>query len=135
MRNLILAAIVFSALQSCSKNHTQSIPPLPSGEYSGTFKRYHTTEDKTADIQLVFKKGNWEGSSSINKYPALIKGNYSIAENAVIKFVETSPWTAEFDWTLILHGSYLLHRNDDSLIFTRSYANGYVDVFKLAKSK
>jgi hypothetical protein len=81
------------------------------------------------------KKGNWEGSSSINKYPALIKGNYSIAENAVIKFVETSPWTAEFDWTLILHGSYLLHRNDDSLIFTRSYANGYVDVFKLAKSK
>ncbi|KYP12988.1 hypothetical protein, partial [Flavihumibacter sp. CACIAM 22H1] len=103
------------------------------GAYSGTFKRYHDPVNKTAAIRLVFEKNTWTGTSNLPHYPALHKGNYRITESSSFYVENTAGWTADFDWTLILDGNYILHQVGDSLVFTKSYGNGNVDVYKLKK--
>jgi hypothetical protein len=133
MRNILVVSLFLSALISCSKDKDETNMYPLNGTYSGTFKRYNQPEDKTADVSLVFNKNNWTGSSNFSKYPALNQGTYTMHDLDALIFKNTAPWTADFDWTFILDGMYILHLNGDSLIFTKSYGNGAVDVYKLKK--
>lgn len=133
MRIIIPLSLTLIAFFSCSKENDKTNDAPPNGKYSGTFKRYNQAEDITANISLVFLNNGWTGTSNLDHYPALSKGTWSIHDQAVLDFENTSIWTADFDWTLILDGKYILHRNDDSLVFTKSYGNGGVDVYKLRK--
>ncbi|MBS1748425.1 MAG: hypothetical protein JST63_00815 [Bacteroidetes bacterium] len=128
-------AIAAIMVLSCSKtNESEPVQHSLNGNYTGTFKRFNINEDKTANVTIKIEEGQWTGNSNIQYYPAISSGVASVGyDNEVIKFVNKTPWTANFDWSYILDGSYLLHRNNDSLIFTRSYGNGAVDVYRLAK--
>lgn len=118
---------------SCSKS---KIAPstIIYGNYKGSFKRYNTSIDKTAQVSINFNLESWTGSSEFSTYPALHTGTFSLQDNqAFIGFKNKSAWTADFDWTFILDGKYIIHKNNDSLVFTKSYPNGAVDVYKLVK--
>lgn len=134
MYKFILFAFAGIMMLSCSKSNNSNPEKYSlNGSYTGTFKRFNIAEDKTAIVSIQFKDGYWTGSSDIQYYPAISNGAVSIIDNEVIRFENKTPWTANFDWTYILDGSYLLHQNSDSLIFTRSYSNGAVDVYRLTK--
>lgn len=130
----IFAIIALSMMASCSKSdRAESALQSLTGSYTGTFKRYHIGENKTAPVNIQFEEGEWTGSSEILYYPAISRGVFRIVENEAVEFENQTMWPANFDWSYILDGTYLLHRNNDSLIFTRSYGNGAVDVYRLAK--
>jgi hypothetical protein len=133
MRILLLFMVVSTGLTilSCSKEVNDAGKSL-NGTYKGTFKRYHQGNGEVSEVTLVLDYPNWSGSSSIAKYPALNQGTFSY-DDYILSFRNTSVWTAEFDWTFILNGNYQDSQTGDSLIFTRSYGNGAIDVYKLEK--
>ncbi|MCG7752552.1 hypothetical protein [Flavihumibacter cheonanensis] len=136
MKLLTFCAIPMLFLIACSKNNNDDPSNTISGRYAGTFKRYNTSIDKTARVSIDFNKEYWSGSSELATYPALNTGTFSLANNnETISFKNKAGWTADFDWTFILDGNFILHKNNDSLVFTKSYGNGAVDVYKLAKEK
>jgi hypothetical protein len=127
---LFFITIISIGFIACEKDSDSK--NFPNGIYKGTFKRYNVAGSQQAQVTINFDYPNWSGSSSIPRYPALGKGTF-YSDNEVLKFDNTSVWTADFDWTLILDGAYIENRNGDSLIFTKSYGDGAVDVYKLKK--
>ncbi|MEP4780703.1 MAG: hypothetical protein ABJZ18_07005, partial [Algibacter sp.] len=77
-----------------------------------------------SNVELTFNNGNWTGESEIVKFPALCNGTYSNSGN-VITFENACPWTAEFDWTLILGGEWDYSLNGNSLILTKTNGDKY----------
>ena len=67
------------------------------GNYIGVFER----AGNTSDVELSINNGTWTGESETEKFPDLCNGHYSISGN-IITFENACPWTAEFDWSLIL---------------------------------
>lgn len=87
---------------------------------------------------MTFSSTTWSGSSDIVKYPALCKGTYSLDGDTII-FVNECPWTAEFDWSLILAFKYFLKIQNDSIEFYRHYtrppSDTYTDRYKLKRQQ
>jgi len=111
---------------------------ISDGTYIGTFQRQIVwIESDTAQITLTFNGNQWSGSGNIEKYPALCHGTYSISGDTII-FENECAWTAEFDWTLILAGKYLLTKTGNTVEFSRDYRSAssdtYIDKYTLIKS-
>jgi len=112
---------------------------ISDGTYVGTFQRQIVwTETDTANITLTFSGNQWSGSSNFEKYPALCHGTYSIDGDTII-FENECGWTAEFDWTLIFAGKYLLTKTGKTVGFSKDYrsatADTYIDTYKLTKQE
>jgi len=90
------------------------------GNYIGVFER----DGNTSDVELTFNNGTWNGASETEKFPALCNGTYSISGNA-ITFENTCPWTAEFDWTLILSGDWNYNLNGNTLVLIKTNGDKY----------
>ncbi|TWO29786.1 hypothetical protein E1J38_014870 [Seonamhaeicola sediminis] len=115
---LILIGLIFVIL-SC--NNDDEIPQTEiNGEYVGIFER----GGNNSNVELTFNNGNWSGESEIIKFPALCNGTYSNSGN-VITFENACPWTAEFDWTLILGGEWNYSLNGNSLTLTKTNGDKY----------
>ena len=71
------------------------------GSFSGWFKR----GEVRADVTLNLNNNTFTGSSVQEKFPAICKGVYSVSETNIY-FIDECIWTADFDWTLILSGSW-----------------------------
>lgn len=120
-----------TTLFACSKSAADN-PYFPDGIYTGTFQRMHQENSPLASVTINFNFPDWTGASNINHYPALGNGTFKYVNDA-LTFENGSVWTADFDWTLILKDSYIDRIKGDSLIFIKSYSNGWVDVYKLKK--
>lgn len=116
---------------------TKLISRFPDGTYSGTFHREAVWADNpVADITMTFTSVDWSGSSNFYQYPALCCGTYSILGDTII-FQNECAWTAEFDWSFILSGKYVLNVNDGIVEFYREYhlenADPFVDRFMITR--
>jgi hypothetical protein len=138
MRKITFLLIVIVAFISCEK----PVPfekEIPDGTYLGTFNRQFVwTDSDTAYITLTITGTHWSGSSDIKKYPALCNGTYSIIGDS-INFENACEWTADFDWSLILSGKYLLIQSGDTIEFSKDYRSAtsdtYVDIYKISKQE
>ena len=115
---LILIGLMFVIL-SCNNNDENPQTEI-NGEYVGIFER----GENNSNVELTFNNGIWDGESEIVKFPALCNGTYSNSGN-IITFENACPWTAEFDWTLILGGEWNYSLNGNSLILTNSNGDKY----------
>ncbi len=111
MKPLALLMVALLMLAGCEKNDREAGIDLPNGLYVGTFVR---TGMDTADITLNLVNGTYQGSSSIDKYPAICAGSFT-TEASNIQFQDTCTWTADFDWSLILNGPYNVNFNENIL--------------------
>jgi hypothetical protein len=93
---ITLAITLFSCEKSESTNHSLS------GRYMGIFSR---TGMDTSQVSLYFDQDRFEGFSSVPHYPAICSGTFDLSSNTV-EFTDTCTWTANFDWSLILSGTY-----------------------------
>ena len=89
---------------SCNKSTSNSI--ILNGTYSGTFQRLTKSGGQISNVTITFSGNTWTGQSQYAKYPALCQGTYKEISADSISFENTCPWTAEFDWSLILNGDY-----------------------------
>lgn len=117
---------------ACQKNNDSETPDNLPGMYSGTFNR--TGVPDTSDVTLSLDQNKFEGESSIPKFPAICGGSFEASQNS-ITFVDSCAWTADFDWTLILNGTYnLSFRADNEIRIWRT--NGTItDEYLLKKRR
>ena len=135
MKILLLASAVILFFSSCEKSRdnsddSDSVNHTLLGRYVGTFNR---SGMDTAPVSIFFKdRGRYEGSSSRQKYPAICRGSF-LAHETSITFSDSCTWTADFDWTLILNGTYnITYKDDDHIRIYRT--NGTItDEYIVAK--
>ena len=90
------------------------------GQYAGTFQR----GGNSSKVELTLKSENFSGESDTVKFPAICNGSYSIWDRT-IKFENQCPWTAEFDWSLILSDTWNFSMHNEILILTNSIGDKY----------
>ena len=131
---LILSLLI---LINCKKEESIS-EMIPDGTYKGTFQReiVWSSGSNISNITLTFSSDQWSGTSDKEKYPALCHGTYSINRDTII-FENECAWTAEFDWSLILAGKYILKQSGNTFEFSRDYRSStsdtYIDKFRILK--
>ncbi len=91
------------------------------GQYAGTFQR----GGNSSNVELTLVSENFSGESDTVKFPAICNGNYSISDRT-IKFENQCPWTAEFDWSLILSDTWDFSFKNDILTLTNSIGDKYI---------
>ncbi|WP_222165113.1 hypothetical protein [Edaphocola aurantiacus] len=130
----IIFLCIATSLLSCSKDmfRDPATVTLSDGTYVGTFQRQTLASSLPSAVSLTLSNGNWTGNASMERYPALCSGTYTIGNNQV-QFEDTCTWSANFDWTLILDGTYEITQYDDTLVLTRQQGNTTVDIYKLKK--
>lgn len=130
----IIILCIATTLLSCSKGMFEDPVPasLSEGTYVGTFQRQTLAASTASQVTLTLSGGDWTGSTSIPRYPALCSGQYAITGTQV-QFEDTCTWTADFDWSLILDGTYDITRYDDTVVLTKQQGNSTVDIYKLKK--
>jgi len=114
---LVLGIIL---IMSCNQNDDENPQPEINGEYIGIFER----NGNTSNVELNFTNGIYSGESETVKFPAICNGNYSISNNS-IEFENVCPWTADFDWTLILSENWNYTLESNTLIMTKSNGDKY----------
>lgn len=114
----ILFVLVISML-SCD-NDVENIEGNVNGDYVGIFER----NGNTSKVELTLDSGTFNGESEVRKFPALCNGTYTISRN-LLTFTNECPWTAEFDWTLILSGEWTFDMNNNVLIMTKTNGDKY----------
>src|SRR5688572_19087412 len=104
MRHILLVLLLSILINASCKKASNSL--IPNGTYKGTFQRQTSTGGQISNVTINFSANTWTGESEIAKYPALCNGTYSANGNDSISFGNNCPWTAEFDWSLILAETY-----------------------------
>lgn len=104
---------------SCN-NDDDNIPSNINGDYVGVFER----NGNTSKVELTFNNGTFSGQSEIEKFPGICNGTYAISGNT-IDFTNECPWTAEFDWSLILSDEWDFNMNNNILTMTKSNGDKY----------
>ena len=138
MKTILFFICVLLAFVSCEKEE-EIQKQISEGTYVGTFQRQIVwAESDTANITLTFNGNQWSGSSNFEKYPALCHGTYFIVGDSII-FGNDCAWTAEFDWSLILAGKYLLTKTGNRIEFSKDYRSAtsdtYIDKYILTKQE
>lgn len=111
---LVLLVIMLGCNQD--EENLQSL----NGTYMGIFVR----NQQAAKVELSFDNGTYQGYSERYKFPALCRGTYTVS-GSKITFANDCPWTAEFDWTLILSGEWDFKLTGNILILTSSGGDKY----------
>jgi len=118
MKNILLTIIFLSAL-ACSKSDDESNINVE-GNYIGTFERKGTI----SNVEIDLKNSAFTGKSDTEKFPAICRGSFEMSHNTVT-FRDECPWTAEFDWSLILSGKWDVRFKKNTLILTNSLGDSY----------
>ncbi len=116
---------------SCKKTTSDLL--IPEGTYVGTFQRQTSTGGQVSNVTITFSANSWTGKSQFVKYPALCHGTYNAKGADSITFENACPWTAEFDWTLILSQDYKIKFVGNDIEFSKDYSGAFKDIYKLTK--
>ena len=132
MSRIFSLILSFGLLGGCSDHDISTVESVQ-GEYEGIF--YRTTpsgEQSRSKIHLTFTGDYFEGNSETVKYPAICGGDFNL-DGKTITFKNTCVWTAEFDWTLILDGSFAIQREGERITMVKS-AGTIVDTYVLERA-
>lgn len=106
--------------------------PLPESQYEGTFMRLAPgSEGPEKSVSLTLINGRYTGISDSLRYPAICEGTYSI-EGRRITFTNECAWTADFDWTLILQGTYLIEEKPNETVFIQEIGANVFNIFRFS---
>ncbi|MET0393431.1 MAG: hypothetical protein ABW019_09835 [Chitinophagaceae bacterium] len=129
MRLIACILVLCTLLSACKKENDENPPQIPAGVYAGTFSR---TGMETVQVKIEFEANTYEGQSDTDKYPAICHGSYSLSNDRVI-FTDVCTWTADFDWSLILNGTYTISFQDDGWVRIWRISGSVTDEYLLRK--
>ena len=129
MKSILIGISLLSILIACDKSESPTESYQLEGRYLGTF---HRTGMDTSDVSILFRDGQFEGASDVNRYPAICNGSFAL-QGSMINFKDNCSWTADFDWSLILTGTFNFEVNDGTVRIWKT--NGAVtDEYSLRKA-
>jgi hypothetical protein len=127
-KTLISVMILAIIIASCESDH-ENTTEIPDGIYSGTFQRQLAFGGgDIANVSITFSENTWSGQSDKPKYPALCHGTFSLEKGKII-FTNECAWTAEFDWSLILGGTYDFTLDGNQLLISKGYSGPSTDAW------
>ncbi|PSK99277.1 hypothetical protein CLV48_11763 [Cecembia rubra] len=133
LKKIIIGLIfgLLGALSACNSVENEFRSSLE-GQFAGTFER----TDKgislgVAEVTLAFEGDRFGGSGGANRYPSICQGTFALSRNT-ITFNNTCFFTAEFDWSLILSGTYQIRREGEEIVFRRSMGD-LIDTYRLRR--
>ena len=116
--NNLIFLVLLVAMLGCNQDD-ENLQDL-NGDYIGIFER----DGEVADVELTLDNGTYQGQGEHPKFPAICRGTYTVSGNKII-FANDCPWTAEFDWTLILSGEWSFNLLGSLLKLTHSNGDKY----------
>ncbi len=123
-----LAILVLPACSEEDENHL-----LAEQAYSGTFYRmYPQARIITSDVSLNLDDGKFSGTSSAENYPAICNGTYE-RDRKTIHFTNQCAFTANFDWSFILSGTYEINEQENFIYFIQEVDTEVYNVFRFPK--
>ena len=124
MKKLLALVVLVTSLfcLSCSKEILQSTNI--DGSYQGVFEWTNTNPavdfvPLKGSVTVTFDGLNYSSTGNSNYVPASSGGKYFIKKD-VMTFTDTMMHTANFDWNMLLNGSYAYSITGDNLILTRT---------------
>ena len=87
------------------------------GTYEGTFIVEYSADTLSGPISLTLASSRYNCSSNPDRIPPGGSGEFVILTDS-ISFTDENAWTADFDWNLILNGTYHFESVGDSLILS-----------------
>jgi hypothetical protein len=109
-----LLSLVILCFWSCQCDDDHSKNPMI-GTYTGTFTVTYSSGELSGDVTLKLQEGRYTCIGNPDRIPAGGRGTYTVEEGKMI-FVDENVWTADFDWNLILNGTYDYTFNGQKLI-------------------
>ncbi len=132
MKTKVVATALLFLSFACDGDDNQITGPID-GTYVGTFGRSSPhARYESSEVTLVLQGNTFTGSSSKPQYPAICEGTYSVTGQD-IEFVNQCVWTADFDWTYILSGTFRITQDGDELLLIKSYDDSVSDTYRLKK--
>lgn len=120
MRLVYLLLTLTVITVACQKDNKDDTVTSVNGSYAGIF---HRTGMDSVSVELTLNDGNFSGLSEKDHYPAICGGTYQLEDDNRIIFADSCAWTADFDWTLILDGTYTFNKESKKLKITRTNAS------------
>lgn len=115
MKKLFYILTIAVALSSCKKENNAIDFK---GKYLGTFRSMANGQLQIIPAELNLAKPNFE----LTKGAKPGNGTFKVEDKMNITFTDTNVWTADFNWNLILSGTYIYEALGDSLILTKKFA-------------
>lgn len=137
MRALTIAILLLS-VTGCKKDNEEPVvivdPTYEKATLRGTFQRIAATEGPKVPVEFEMMLSgtyNNKGIGYANRYPVIGRGRVETGFD-YITFTDSSVYTADFDWTLILQGKYKAFRQGDTVVFQREYGTQQKDIYRLS---
>ncbi len=111
MKKLVYLAALIFLFSACKKEDYEHL----SGNYSGTFRIMINQKMVMSDFDLSLNATQFRVTKGYKKG----SGTYSSNQKNELVFVDQNMWTADFDWNLLLSGTYTSEIKGDSLILTK----------------
>ncbi len=116
----LFSLLLFTA--SCSDKINLT---LLDGNYTGSFYYTGPGETKTViskeTISVSLSGSEYTSTGEASRIPAGGAGEFNLVDKEEVQFNDKHVWTADFDWNLILNGSFIYELKNDSLILTRKF--------------
>lgn len=133
LKKIIIGLIfgLLGALSACNSVDNE-FPNLLEGRFIGTFERTDKgISQGIAEVSLILEDNRFGGSGGPNRYPTICQGTFALSRNT-ITFTNTCFFTADFDWSLILGGTYQISQEGEELVFRRSMGD-LIDTYRLRR--
>ena len=128
LRHLVLALLLIS----CDSGMLGE-GMLTEGTYVGVFTRMDpVAKYQPANVTITVTGDRFEGHSSIPNYPAICEGRVR-SDGRSVEFENECLFTADFDWTYILDGTFVASTERNTLTLTKSYGGGRYDTYHLTR--
>jgi hypothetical protein len=122
MTKISMVWIAFFIFTSCGDDAAISMSTLK-GTYKGQFIRTNPQiKYAPANVTITLTENRFFGESDRDKYPAICNGIYTV-RGREIEFSNECVWTANFDWTYILSGTFTFNTVGDQLEMIKYLGN------------
>ncbi len=122
-------SLILLLLAACADSNEDMV--LDESNYNGTFMRIAPGTDAVeSPISLQLSNGVFQGEADSLYYPAICEGTYTIEGNR-ISFTNDCGWTANFDWSYILDGTFTIEKNQNETVFIQEVRTGEYNIYRL----
>jgi hypothetical protein len=118
----IMIFLVVIGISGCENDNSPII--LENGTYEGTFTLgYADGQTFSNPVTISFDGNNYSSSAGPNRYPAGGNGTFELSGD-LVEFSDVNIWTADFDWGLILSGTYAITETNTYIEFLKNQNSG-----------
>lgn len=103
---------------SCEKEDLTSLKGTYTGTFIYSFPESSATPQR-GDVTITFNGSNFHCSANPDRIPAGGAGTVTVINDQQVKFEDQNMWTADFDWGLILDGTYAYEVRGDSMFLAK----------------